>query len=280
MMRKFIPLSSLLLALLISGCQSYSSPGLETNPIPTFINVALDAELSIKQISPNAYEITHAYPWPANALLVEMADGSLVLVDTPYTPAATQQVIEWAEARFGERQITAINGHFHVDNLGGNAYLVEQGIPVYGSDLTVQLLAERGEANRAQTVAWLENSGQQHYADGHAAIPLVPPTHTFPLEDGLKLQFGDKVVQIIYPGPAHSLDNVVVYFPDYRLMFGGCMIQSGEEIGNTADADLEAWPASVEHLRQYDFDILVPGHGDRLDPALLDHTLDVLAKTE
>lgn len=95
-----------------------------------------------------AFEITHTLPWPANSLLVEMAEGTLVLAGTPYSPEATKEVLTWARARFGERKLVAINNGFHVDNLGGNAALLEASIPVYGSDLTVTLLRERGEPTR------------------------------------------------------------------------------------------------------------------------------------
>jgi hypothetical protein len=33
---------------------------------------------------------------------------------------------------------------------------------------------------------------------------------------------------VFFPGAAHSADNVVVYFPKKRLLFGGCMIKPKE----------------------------------------------------
>lgn len=249
---------------------------------PARIDLAKD--LYLREIQTGVYVITHAFPWPGNSMLVEMTDGGpsgnglLVLVDTPYTLEATQTVLEWAEKEFGERDIVAINTGYHYDNLGGNAYLLEQGIPVYGSDLTVQLLAERGAAMRAMTLDWLKAPKDKAYYDAHQTLPYVAPDHTFALNEGLQLEFGDETVEVYFPGPTHAPDNVVVYFPDRKVLFGGCMIIDGDQVGNTADADMVAWPESVRKLKRFDVEIVVPGHGERFDPQLIEHTVGILSK--
>jgi glyoxylase-like metal-dependent hydrolase (beta-lactamase superfamily II) len=236
----------------------------------------INADMYVRQVQEGVFVITHAFPWPGNSMLVEMHNADLVLVDTPYTPQATKELLDWVKVQFGQREVVAINTGFHYDNLGGNAYLVEAGIPVYGSDLTVQLLEERGAEMRSMTLAWLEAPHQERYYQAHESLPYVPPTHPFALEQGLELEFGDETVQVYYPGPSHSPDNVVVYFPTRKLLFGGCMIIGGNQVGNTSDADLEAWPESVRDLARFDFDVLVPGHGNRLDAGLLEHTINLL----
>lgn len=236
----------------------------------------ISEDLYVRKVQAGVFVITHSFPWPGNSMIVEMKSSDLVLVDTPYTPEATREVLEWVETQFGEREITAINTGFHYDNLGGNSYLIEQGIPVYGSELTVKLLEERGEEMRAMTLDWLQAPQYQRYYEIHKALAYVAPTHLFELDGGLQLKFGDEIVQVYYPGPSHSPDNVVAYFPSRKILFGTCMIIGWDKVGNTSDADLEAWPESVRDLAQFDFDVLVPGHGDRLDPGLLEHTIDLL----
>ena len=54
------------------------------------------------------------------------------------------------------------------------------------------------------------------------------------------------------------------------------MILGGDSLGNTADADLANWPKAVRSLSAYPVDVVVPGHGERLDPELIPHTLDIL----
>lgn len=240
----------------------------------------LDKDLSVKSVQPGVYIVTHSFPWPANAMLVEMDNSTLVLVDTPYTPEATKDLLDWAEIQFGGREIIAINTGFHYDNLGGNAYLLEQGVPVYGSDLTVRLLEERGDEMRALTLSWLKSPQDQRYYEAHRDLPYAAPDHLFALEEGLRLEFGAESLEVYFPGPTHSPDNVVVYFPDRKILFVGCMALGTDKVGNTSDAELAAWPESIRNLYQFDFEMVVPGHGDRLDSNLLEHTLDLLAEYE
>jgi metallo-beta-lactamase class B len=238
----------------------------------------LDEELSVRSVQPGVYIVAHSFPWPANAMLVEMDNSTLVLVDTPYTPEATKDLLAWAETQFGAREIIAINTGFHYDNLGGNAYLLERGIPVYGSDLTARLLGERGDAMRALTLSWLKLPQDQRYYEAHRDLPYAAPDHLFALGDGLRLQFGAESLEVYFPGPTHSPDNVVVYFPGRKILFAGCMAFGTDKVGNTSDADLAAWPESIRRLYQFDFEMVVPGHGDRLDKELLEHTLYLLAE--
>ena len=278
----------LLLAALAAGCtQGQTMPAVTSTPIATrapaaasgptpFTRLDLSAELYIRQVRPDVFVVTHAFPWPANSLIVEMANSDLVLVGTPYTPEAMAEVLAWMALRFGERNILAINTGYHVDNLGGNRTLIEQGIPVYGSDLTAQLLAERGEQTRQLLLDMLGGTTNERYYQAQAEIPYLPPTQLFPIEQGVTLQFGDEAVQVYYPGPSHAPDKVVVYFPTQKVLFGGCLILGGDQVGNIADADLEHWAAAVRLLEQFDAEIVVPGHGERLDAGLIEHTITVL----
>ena len=239
----------------------------------------MEAGLHLRPVATGAYEITHELPWPANSLLVEMADGTLVLAGTPYTPEATRRLLDWAHSRFGERRIVAINNGFHVDNLGGNAALLDANIPIYGSDLTVRLLRERGEKTRQHILEMIGNVAAPEYAI-HARIRYVPPDHVFPIAEGLVLKFGAEAVRVIYPGPSQAPDKVVVFFPSRGLLYGGCMILSGNKVGNIADADLDSWPRAVRALTGLPASVVIPGHGDRLDPHLIQNTLDVLARAK
>jgi metallo-beta-lactamase class B len=250
-------------------------PTADTSP-DSYERFDISEDLYVRKVQAGVFVITHSFPWPGNSMIVEMKSSDLVLVDTPYTPEATREVLQWVETQLGEREITAINTGFHCDNLGGNSTLIEQGIPVYGSGLTAKLLEERGEEMRAMTLDWLQAPQYQRYYEAHEALAYVAPTHLFELDGGLQLEFGDETVRVYYPGPSHSPDNVVVYFPSRKILFGTCTIIGWDKVGNTSDADLEAWPESVRDLARFDFDVLVPGHGDRLDPGLLEHTIDLL----
>ncbi len=242
------------------------------------ISLDLNPELHIRQIDHGVYVITHDFPWPANSLLMVMTNQDLVWVGSTYTPQAADEILAWVQGTFGDRQLIAINTGYHVDNLGGNAALIAKNIPVYGSDMTVKLLEERGEATRHLLLEMMRNSAEESVINTHREIQYLPPTHVFPLLEGLELQFGEEKIIVFYPGPSQAPDKVVVYFPQQKILFGGCMILSAEQVGNTADADISAWVKAVKNLQQFPTKIVIPGHGDRIDIELINHTIEVLEK--
>jgi glyoxylase-like metal-dependent hydrolase (beta-lactamase superfamily II) len=253
------------------------STGQDTIPA-ALLRIDISEDMYARVARKGVIVITHAFPWPGNSLIVEMADSSLVLVDTPYTPEATRDLLEWVKSRFGANPAAAINTGYHYDNLGGNSCLIDLGIPVYGSRLTARLLNERGDAMRETTLGWLRGSKHRRYYEAHEKLPYEPPTHLFDLDEGLELEFGGEAVQAYYPGRSHSPDNVVVYFPGRKVLFGGCMVLGWDGVGNISDADMEAWPESIRRLSRFDADLIVPGHGERLDRGLLKHTIELLTK--
>ena len=197
-------------------------------------------------------------------------------MDTPYTPRATQRLVEWLRTRYGKRPLVAVSSHFHWDALGGNAALLGAGAAVWGSDETARLLQEREEAMRSQMKEAL--GGDARFAP-FADLRALPPSHRFSLEKGTFMRFGKDGVRVLHPGPGHSPDNVVVHFEDLGVIFGGCMILGGDRVASRSDADLARWPDAVHAVKELPGEIVIPGHGDRTDRGLLDHTLSVLART-
>ncbi|MBN1120001.1 MAG: MBL fold metallo-hydrolase [Anaerolineae bacterium] len=250
---------SLVIGLLIVGC---SQPGQSVEPVPTYETfgdpykrIDIAADLYLREVQNGAYVITQDTEFAANSLLVEMADSTLVLVDTPYTIDATRELHGWIIEQYGDRKLIEINTGFHDDNLAGNSYLISRGVTVFGADLTADLLKEHNSPN-------------------------APPTNLYPIDEGLELTFGSEIVRVYYPGPTHTLDNVVVYFPDRHLLFGGCMVSGWGGIGSTDDADLDAWPVSLKSLEQFDADLAIPGHGDNFNPENIAETIEALENLE
>ena len=242
--------------------------------------IRLSDELRIEKIGEDVYIVIHSFPWPANSMLVRCAGDVLVWVDTPYTDEATGQVLDWIKTEFGKIRIVEINTGYHNDNLGGNGGLIRNGIEIYGSDLTARLLKEQSEKMRMQTLTFLKEPKFKKYRDTHATAVYKEPNHLFKIDQGLNLVFGKDTVKVFYPGPSHTEDNVVVYFPRKKLLFGGCMVKSlqSNNLGNTQDADMKQWPISLKKvLDQFgDARIVVPGHGPPGGIALIEHTLNLL----
>jgi metallo-beta-lactamase class B len=245
--------------------------------------ILLSQDLVIKEIENGVYVITHSFPWPGNSLVVFSSGNDVIFVDTPYNNEATQKVVEWIRDKNSTADIIEVNTGFHNDNLGGNEYLLSQDIPVYGSELTAELI-ENGKIYETMASAYelmkQTEKGSPECLEAYKTQRFEAPNHLFDIKEGLKLKTGEEIVEVYFPGESHSIDNVVVYFHRRKILFGGCMIKSLESKGPgfTGDANMEEWPKSVKKvLNKYkNARIVVPGHGNWGDTKLLKHTIDLL----
>ncbi|MFT4976137.1 MAG: glyoxylase-like metal-dependent hydrolase (beta-lactamase superfamily II) [Myxococcota bacterium] len=238
---------------------------------------SISETLTVRALAPGVHAIT-ATPWQASSLVVEMADSTLVLVDTPPTPVQTEAVLAWMEERYGVRPIVAVVSHHHIDASGGNQVLAAAGVPIYGGSLT--------PVEQSQRATGILASLSETFADDPvmseqlSIITPTPPDHTFPIEGTLTLTFGADTLTLIHPGHAHSADNIVAWFPTKGLLFGGCMVKDGESLGYVGEADEVSWRDAIEVLIALSPDVVIPGHGPRTDPGLLTNTRRLLTPAE
>jgi metallo-beta-lactamase class B len=91
---------------------------------------------------------------------------------------------------------------------------------------------------------------------------------------------GNHQFQTYYPGHGHSADNIVIWFPKEKILYGGCFIKSTATatLGNVADADLAEWPLSIERtIKKFNHPAyVIPGHLSWENNKGLEHTLKLL----
>ena len=73
--------------------------------------------------------------------------------------------------------------------------------------------------------------------------------------------------------------GLTVYFPDKKVLFGGCAVKSAQtkNLGFTGDAVMSQWPVSLNKIleRYKDAAVVVPGHGEAGGVELIRHTLSL-----
>jgi len=181
--------------------------------------------------------------------------GQALLFDTPMTEDLTIDLVRWIRDSL-QAEITGFApNHWHDDCMGGLEYLHSIGIKSYAFDLT-------------REIARSEN--------------LPVPNQGF--TDSLILRLGELEIICKYPGPAHSMDNIVVWVPSEKILFGGCMVKDlrSPGLGNTADGDLNEYPKTLKKvLKEFqDARIVIPGHGQFGGLELVKHTLDLATNQE
>lgn len=96
---------------------------------------------------------------------------------------------------------------------------------------------------------------------------LTYPTVTF--TDRLTIWSGEREIQLIHLGLSNTAGDVILYLPKERIVATGDMVVMPTPYGFGSYP--AAWAESLKKLKELDYDILVPGHGDtQTDNAYVD----------
>jgi metallo-beta-lactamase class B len=217
-------------------------------PLPPLTVTKIDDRIYVH----TSHQVYGGSPFPSNGLVIK-TDRGIVIIDTAWGPDQTRQLLHWVETNLHEPVRLCISTHFHDDRIGGTAVLRRAGVRVISTPLTAQ---------KAATLGVEQPEG------------LLPNDTT--------ITIGNVPIRCYFPGEGHSPDNIVVWLPDQRILFGGCLVKSVAAfgLGNLADANLKEWAHSIRNVqRQFSTSrIVVPGHQAWDDPNALVHTLQLLEK--
>jgi glyoxylase-like metal-dependent hydrolase (beta-lactamase superfamily II) len=219
----------------------------------------------------------HAYLQPdgswgwSNAGLVVDGDQSL-LVDTLFDLRLTREMLEAmkrAEPRAATRIGTLVNTHANGDHCYGNALLA--GAEIVASQRTAEEMKHLPAAVLGSLVKSLgsEDSPLGRFvkrAFGPFAFDEVGetalPTRTF--ERALTLRVGDRAVELLEVGPAHTRGDVIAHVPDARTVFtGDILFVEGTPI--VWEGPVSNWIAACDRILALGADVIVPGHGPITD---------------
>ena len=95
-------------------------------------------------------------------------------------------------------------------------------------------------------------------------IRLTVPTRTF--EGKLTVHVGDKLVELIQVGPAHTKGDVIVWLPKERVVYTGDILFMGMH-PIVWEGPIDNWIAACDRLLELDPEVVVPGHGPLTDKA-------------
>lgn len=217
-----------------------------------------------------------AYAWLApqgtwgwsNAGLIVDGEESL-LVDTLYDLELTGEMLrKMRSAEPAAHEIgTLVNTHANGDHCHGNELVTGAEIiastasAVEMNELTPDAMAAimAGAAEFGPLGQYLQHCFGQFRFDG---IRFTPPTRTF--EGELDLRVGDKQVQLIEVGPAHTRGDVLVHCAADRVVFTGDILF----INSTPvmwEGPVANWIDACLLIEDMEVDLIIPGHGPITD---------------
>jgi cyclase len=193
------------------------------------------AQLELIKVRDDIYVISNvAVPGLVTALITN--DGVL-LVDDKFE-IDHDNIVALLKTVTNQPVKYVINTHYHGDHSGGNAKLQALGT-----------LAVASIEARASMVA-ANQSGQPNITVGDQAA----------------IHVGGKTVEIHKVGRAHTNGDVVVLFPEQRVLAAGDIFANGpgtsaQLVDYRGGGSAKLWPQAVAQALELQFDTVIPGHG-------------------
>ena len=195
------------------------------------------------------YDFYEGQPVPAHGLFVVTKAG-VVMMDSPWDSTQCQPLLDSIWKRHQQPVVMCIATHWHGDKTNGLGYFNRQGIPTYTTVRTDRYSKEQGK-NRASHLLLRDTS----------------------------FSVGGVTFESYYPGPGHTDDNIVVWFKQQRVLYGGCLIKGAkdETLGYLGDANQQAYFHSLKRVKKkfkrpaY----IIVAHSDWTDIRSLDHSIEM-----
>ncbi len=185
-----------------------------------------------------------------NAGFIVSEEGVLV-IDSLMTPALATRLLSEIR-RVSKAPIRyLVDTHYHGDHVFGNQYFVPA--PIIGHVNCRQELIEKFDANMNRYT-----SGRPELIPELEQIRMTLPDVTF--EDRMNIRLGDREINLIYLGRAHSAGDILLHLPQEGLLYAGD-IAFHRILPAFPDGHITKWLDVMEETRKLDFDTIVPGHG-------------------
>ena len=208
--------------------------------------------VTFSEVGPDLYAFT-AEGDPNTGVIV--GDDCCMVVDAQATPAMAQTVIERVRKVTDKPIKYVVLTHYHaVRVLGASAYNAHS---VISSLETHRLIEERGQQD------WESEYGRfpRLFQDAESIPGLTWPTHAFSGE--MSVWLGKREVRLMHLGAGHTSGDIVAHVPDADVMFTGDLVEYHSAC-YCGDAYLREWPSTLDAIRDFNPQALMPGRGDAL----------------
>jgi cyclase len=211
----------------------------------------------VEEVSDSVYAyIQPDGTWYINNAGFLVSDDGIIAIDTCATERRTRAFLDATRSITTAPVRTLVNTHHHGDHTHGN-YLTWPAT-ILAHDNTRPAMIASGIAHNEAVF------GPHDWGD----LRLAPPTLTF--ADHVHLYAGELPVELHYIGmAAHTTGDVLAWLPERRVLFAGDLVFNGGTpfvvMGSVSGA-----LATIERLRSFGADVVVPGHGPICGPEAFD----------
>lgn len=223
--------------------------------------------VALVPLKPNLYVVEDTY-YAAENSMVYVGRDHVTVIGATWSPETAALLVAEIKKITSKPVTEVVLQNHDLDRTGGNAYFRQRGVKLIAIQATSDLLAKEGKEQIADT---------RKFAPDYPEVPIVLPDtivgNDFALQDG--------AVRGLWLGASHKPDDIFVWFPNEKVLYGGCALKPF--LGNTNGADLVEYPKTLAKLKALKLPIetIVAGHGAAVQgPDLIDRYLGFLATTK
>jgi glyoxylase-like metal-dependent hydrolase (beta-lactamase superfamily II) len=176
--------------------------------------------------------------------------AGVVVVDALGSPALARELLKTIAAITPQPVRLVILTHYHADHVYGTQVFKDAGATVVAHELGRRYLgAETARLRLTTSVAeGLTEPGTR-----------LVEADTW-LAGSASFDVGGMRFEAMQVGPAHTVEDLAVYFPDEGVLFSGDLVFRGR-VPYVGDADSRRWIESLDRLLALPATVIVPGHG-------------------
>ena len=254
-----------------------------------------EKSFAVERLADGVYALVRTEPaslWftPNNVFII--GRSGVVVVDSNITSEQTREILAELRRITDKPVRYVVNTHWHEDHIIGNRVYRDAfpGVKFVGHRSTLTDLPEIGAANRKSSlqngrgfVGLLEgklekgeNLAGQPMADeerlGYASdvklvsaylaesanFDIILPTVL--VDDRLELDLGDRKVDVLHLGRAHTGADLVIHLPKEKIAIAGDLLVHPVPLVGSTSYPVE-YAATRERLRALNAKTIVPGHG-------------------
>lgn len=189
---------------------------------------------------------------PANGMYLVTANG-VVMFDTPWDTTQFQPLLDSIELKHHKSVLMCIATHWHGDRTEGLEYYRQQHIKTYTTVLTDQL-SKKNNKKRAE----------------------------FLIAKDTVFQIGRYSFETYFPGEGHTTDNIVIWFNNEKILYGGCLIKGADadNLGYLGDANVAEYATTLQNVQNKykDPKFIIVSHSDWKNTNSLKHSINMAIK--
>jgi len=187
----------------------------------------------------------------SNAAFI-VTPGGVVVIDALGSPALATRLMEEIRKITALPVIDVIVTHYHADHIYGLQAFKAQGAHIIAQKAAKEYLNSdtarlRLIASRKDLTPWIDENTHLVEADEWIDGPT-------------SLSVGGYTFLLKPVGPAHTPEDLVVYFAKEKVLFAGDLVFRSR-IPYVGQADSGHWIKALDALLSFDAAVVVPGHG-------------------